>query len=113
MGIGVGIDYAIYIMDRIREEFVEKHNLSEAVVRALSTTGLAVAFTAATLVSGVIMWVVMSDLRFQSDAATLLTVMLVVNALAAMVLVPSWVLVFKPAFMTGAHRDEDGVLQTD
>lgn len=113
VGIGVGIDYAIYIMDRIREEFVEKHNLSEAVVRALSTTGLAVAFTAATLVSGVIMWVVMSDLRFQSDAATLLTVMLVVNALAAMVLVPSWVLVFKPAFMTGAHRDEDGVLQTD
>jgi hypothetical protein len=27
--------------------------------------------------------------------------------------VPAWVLVFKPAFITGAHRDEDGVLQTD
>jgi predicted RND superfamily exporter protein len=113
VGIGVGIDYAIYIMDRIREEFVEKRDLAEAVARALSTTGLAVAFTAATLVSGVIMWVVLSDLRFQSDAATLLTVMLVVNALAAMVIVPAWVLVFKPAFITGAHRDEDGVLQTD
>jgi len=113
VGIGVGIDYAIYIMDRIREEFVENHDLTEAVARALSTTGLAVAFTAATLVSGVIMWVVLSDLRFQSDAATLLTVMLVVNALAAMVIVPAWILVFKPAFISGAHKDEDGVLQID
>lgn len=112
VGIGVGIDYAIYIMDRIREEYAESNDLTEAVVRALSTTGLAVAFTAATLVAGVIMWVVMSDLRFQSDAAMLLSVMLVLNAVAAMVLVPSWVLVFKPRFITGARRDEDGVLQT-
>jgi predicted RND superfamily exporter protein len=113
VGIGVGIDYAIYIMDRIREEYVESGDLTDAVIRALSTTGLAVAFTAATLVAGVIMWVGMSDLRFQSDAATLLSVMLVLNALAAMVLVPAWVLVFKPRFITGAARDEDGVLQTD
>ena len=111
VGIGVGIDYAIYIMDRIREEFVECHDLTEAVIRALSTTGLAVGFTAATLVAGVIMWVAMSDLRFQSDAATLLSVMLVLNALAAMMLVPAWVLVFKPHFITGAQLDEDGVLQ--
>lgn len=111
VGIGVGIDYAIYIMDRIREEFVASGDLTDAVIRALSTTGLAVAFTAATLVAGVIMWVGMSDLRFQSDAATLLSVMLVLNAVAAMALVPAWVLVFKPRFITGAVRDEDGVLQ--
>ncbi len=113
VGIGVGIDYSIYIMDRIREEFVESHDLTNAVIRALSTTGLAVGFTAATLVAGVIMWVAMSDLRFQSDAATLLSVMLVLNALAAMMLVPAWVLVFRPRFITGAQRDEDGVLQLD
>lgn len=101
------------IMDRIREEYVDSGDLTEAVIRALSTTGLAVAFTAATLVAGVIMWVGMSDLRFQSDAATLLSVMLVLNALAAMVLVPAWILVFMPRFITGAARDEDGVLQTD
>jgi predicted RND superfamily exporter protein len=113
VGIGVGIDYAIYIMDRIREEYVECRDLTEAVVRALSTTGLAVAFTAATLVAGVIMWVALSDLRFQSDAATLLSVMLILNAVAAMMLVPAWVLLFKPRFITGSRQDEDGVLQTD
>jgi predicted RND superfamily exporter protein len=113
VGIGVGIDYAIYIMDRIREEFAEGGDLQGAVIRALSTTGLAVAFTAATLVAGVVMWIGMSDLRFQSDAATLLSVMLLLNAVAAMVLVPAWVLVFKPRFITGAARDEDGVLQNE
>ncbi len=45
------------------------------------------------------MWVLLSDLRFQSDAALLLTVMVILNAIAAMLLVPSWILVFKPAFI--------------
>ena len=113
VGVGVGIDYAVYIMDRIREEYEELHDLREAVLRALSTTGLAVGFTAATLIAGVIMWVILSDLRFQSDAALLLTVMLALNAVAAVLLVPAWVMAFKPKFITGIHRDEDGILQND
>jgi len=113
VGVGVGIDYAVYIMDRIREEYEELHDLREAVLRALSTTGLAVGFTAATLIAGVIMWVILPDLRFQSDAALLLTVMLALNAVAAVLLVPAWVMAFKPKFITGIHRDEDGILQND
>jgi uncharacterized protein len=113
VGVGVGIDYAVYIMDRIREEYEELHDVREAVLRALSTTGLAVGFTAATLIAGVIMWVILSDLRFQSDAALLLTVMLALNAVAAVLLVPAWVMAFKPKFITGIHRDEDGILQRD
>jgi predicted RND superfamily exporter protein len=111
VGVGVGIDYAVYIMDRIREEYEATQDLRESVLRALSTTGLAVGFTAATLIAGVIMWVIFSDLRFQSDAALLLTVMLALNAVAAVLLVPAWVMAFKPKFITGAHRDKDGILQ--
>ena len=113
VGVGVGIDYAVYIMDRIREEYEETHDLRESVLRALSTTGLAVGFTAATLIAGVIMWVVLSDLRFQSDAALLLTVMLALNAVAAVLLVPAWVMAFKPKFITAAHRDANGILQNN
>jgi len=113
VGVGVGIDYAVYIMDRIREEYEETHDLRESVLRALSTTGLAVGFTAATLIAGVIMWVILSDLRFQSDAALLLTVMLALNAVAAVLLVPAWVMAFKPKFITAAHRDADGILQNN
>jgi predicted RND superfamily exporter protein len=113
VGVGVGIDYAVYIMDRIREEYEATQDLRESVLRALSTTGLAVGFTAATLIAGVIMWVIFSDLRFQSDAALLLTVMLALNAVAAVLLVPAWVMAFKPKFIVGVHRDADGILQRD
>lgn len=63
--------------------------------------------------AGIIMWVIFSNLRFQSDAALLLCVMIVINGMAAMLLVPSWVLVFKPRFVTDVYADEDGILHAD
>ena len=69
VGVGVGIDYAVYFMDRIREEMAATRNIHQAVINAVATTGYAVSFTAATLIAGVVMWIFMSDLRFQSDAA--------------------------------------------
>lgn len=113
VGIGVGIDYSIYMMDRIREEMAKTGDLHDAVRRAISTTGMAISFTAVTLMAGIIMWVIFSDLRFQSDAAMLLCVMIVINGMAAMLLVPSWVLVFRPRFITDVYVDEDGVLHAD
>ncbi|MBS1188307.1 MAG: hypothetical protein H6R10_99 [Rhodocyclaceae bacterium] len=113
VGVGVGIDYAVYFMDRIREEFAALKDIKQAVINAVATTGYAVSFTAATLIAGVVMWIFMSDLRFQSDAAILLSFMLIVNAVAAMLLVPSWCVVFKPKFVTAIHYDEDGVLEND
>jgi hypothetical protein len=100
VGVGVGIDYAVYFMDRIREEFAHDRDIHKAVINAVSTTGYAVSFTAATLIAGVILWVFMSHLRFQSDTAVLLSFMLIVNAIAAMLIVPAWCVVFKPHFVT-------------
>ncbi|MCP4542909.1 MAG: MMPL family transporter, partial [Chloroflexi bacterium] len=71
VGVGVGIDYSIYMMDRIRAEMVALQDLNAAVRKAISTTGLAISFTAITLIAGIVMWVILSDLRFQSDAALL------------------------------------------
>lgn len=113
VGIGVGIDYSIYMMDRIREEMVKTGNLPSAVHRAIATTGMAISFTAVTLMAGIVMWVILSDLRFQADAAMLLCVMIVINGGGAMLLVPSWVLVFKPRFITDAYADEDGIIHAD
>ncbi len=113
VGVGVGIDYAVYFMDRIREEMAVTRNIHRAVINAVATTGYAVSFTAATLIAGVVMWIFMSDLRFQSDAAVLLSFMLIVNALAAMLIVPAWCVVFRPHFVVATHYDEDGVLEED
>jgi len=112
VGVGVGIDYSIYIMDRIRAEMVVLKNINTAIKKAIQTTGLAISFTAITLISGIVMWVLLSDLRFQADAALLLIVMVVLNGAAAMLLVPSWVLVFQPKFICNAYEDEDGVIHS-
>ena len=113
VGVGVGIDYSIYMMDRIREQRLKVPTLVEAVRSALATTGLAISFTALTLIAGIVMWIFLSDLRFQADAALLLSVMVVLNALAALFLIPSWVLVFKPKFVTKLSMDEDGFIHQD
>ncbi|MCU7813988.1 MAG: MMPL family transporter [Candidatus Thiodiazotropha sp. (ex Rostrolucina anterorostrata)] len=108
VGIGVGIDYSIYIMDRIRAEYEQLGDLRAAVKHAISTTGVAIGFTAMTLIGGVVMWVFISDLHFQADAALLLIVMLILNAVAAMNLVPAWILKFKPKFIIQAADEVSG-----
>jgi len=109
VGIGVGIDYSIYLMDRIRSEFQEGRSLIDAIHTALATTGKAIGFTAATLIGGVMMWVFVSDLKFQADAAMLLIVMLALNAIASIFLVPAWLLKFTPKFIT--RQAQQGGLQ--
>lgn len=110
VGVGVGIDYAVYFMDRIREEMRSLQDINRAVINAVSTTGYAVSFTAVTLTAGVVLWIFLSDLRFQSDAALLLSFMLVVNAVAAILIVPAWCVVFKPRFVLEGD-DSEIVLQ--
>ncbi|MEG9862573.1 MAG: MMPL family transporter, partial [Parvularculales bacterium] len=101
IGVGVGIDYSIYMMDRIREMMDKNgNNLDDAIRSALRSAGLAICFTATTLICGVIIWTFVSSLRFQADAALLLSVMLALNAIAALFLVPSWIRIFKPKFIT-------------
>lgn len=103
VGVGVGIDYAVYFMDRIREQVGRGHDIRRSVIEAFSTTGYAVSFTAVTLIAGVGLWI-MSGLRFQSDSAMMLSIMLVLNAVAAMFIVPAWCLIFKPRFVMQADN---------
>ena len=108
VGIGVGIDYSIYMMDRVREETARAGGDLEAGIRySIATTGKAIAFTATALIGGVVMWAFVSDLRFQADAALLLVVMLILNAWAAANLVPAWIVRFRPAFIVKAELLDD------
>ena len=71
VGVGIGVDYAIYIVDRIRQEVADTADIDEAVRRAIRTTGMAVTFTATTVVGGIVLWT-FSNLRFQAEMAQLL-----------------------------------------
>ncbi|HTO06697.1 MAG TPA: MMPL family transporter, partial [Myxococcota bacterium] len=52
LGVGVGVDYGLYLMDRIIHERKRGHDMDEAIRVAITTTGMAVFFTGSTLVGG-------------------------------------------------------------
>jgi len=88
LGVGIGVDYAIYIFARMRESMKQGRSLTDSYFIALKTTGIAIFYTALTLAVGVGMWV-FSDLKFQADMGVMLTFMFVVNMIAAIVFLPA------------------------
>ncbi len=88
LGVGVGVDYGIYIYNRLVGYLSEGLPMREAYYRALATTGRAVAFTGITLGVGVITWI-MSPIKFQADMGQLLTFMFLWNMVGALWLLPA------------------------
>ncbi len=101
VGVGIGVDYALYITDRIRQEYSWTGDLDEGIRRAIRTTGMAVTFTATTLVGGIGAWV-FSNLRFQAEMALLLSILMIVNMLGAILLVPALFSIVRPAFFAAS-----------
>jgi predicted RND superfamily exporter protein len=106
VGVGVGVDYAIYIVDRIRQEMAVRRDLDEAIRTAVRTTGMAVTFTGTTVVGGIGFWV-FSNLRFQAEMAQLLIVLMVINMLAAVTLVPALYSILRPGVATSLLRRDE------
>lgn len=88
LGVGIGVDYAIYIFARMAELMKQGKSLSQSYFEALKTTGIAIFYTALTLAAGVATWM-FSALKFQADMGILLTFMFVVNMIAAMIFLPA------------------------
>lgn len=88
LGVGIGVDYGIYIFSKMREYLEEGVELEEAYFRTLCVTGKAVAFTAFSLSVGVGTWI-FSDIKFQADMGKLLTFMFVWNMVGALWLLPA------------------------
>ena len=99
VGVGFGIDYALYIVSRIIEEHRLGMGLDDAVRTALATSGKAVTFTALTMILGTLFWT-MSSLRFSAEMGLLLALWMGVSFLATMTLLPVLVALFKPRFVT-------------
>jgi uncharacterized protein len=88
LGVGIGVDYAIYIYSRMREFLDEGATLHDAYYKALKLTGTAVLFTAVTLAIGVGTWI-FSVLKFQADMGILLSFMFIMNMVGAIILLPA------------------------
>jgi hypothetical protein len=93
LGVGIGVDYGIYIYARLKEELKARASFEDAVIQTLRSTGAAVLYTAMTLSVGVLTWV-FSDLKFQADMGILLGFLFIMNMIGAMVLLPALVYIF-------------------
>jgi predicted RND superfamily exporter protein len=97
LGVGVGVDYGIYLYDRIEAHLEEGKSLAASFFEALKERGTAMVFTAVTMTIGVGTWA-MSALKFQADMGILLAFMFFLNALGALFLLPALA-----AFLVKAH----------
>jgi predicted RND superfamily exporter protein len=88
LGVGIGVDYGIYIFARLSSALEAGEYFEDAAIRAFKEAGAAVVFTGLTLAIGVSTWV-FSSLEFQADMGLLLTFMFLVNMLGAIVLMPA------------------------
>ncbi len=89
LGVGVGVDYGIYLYERFKHHLVEEGaTIEEAFYQALRQRGTAAVFTAITMGVGVGSWA-FSALKFQADMGVLLAFMFLVNMLGAILLLPA------------------------
>ncbi|HKM16091.1 MAG TPA: MMPL family transporter [Marinospirillum sp.] len=89
LGVGIGVDYGIYIYSRLRDYLREGETLQAAYYHTLHSTGKAVSFTGLTLAIGVGTWV-FSPIKFQADMGILLTFMFIWNMVGALWLLPAF-----------------------
>ena len=88
LGVGIGVDYGIYVYGRLRACLAEGLEFAAAYEKTLAVTGAGVVLTGLTLTAGVATWIV-APLKFQADMGTVLTFMFLVNMAGAVLLLPA------------------------
>jgi hypothetical protein len=103
-GIGMGVDYGIYLLARMQEEkkLDPALSLNNVLLRSIQSYGKSIIYIAGTLVIGLLVWA-LSPLKFQAQMGIMLAVILLLNCLGAVFLVPVLVLLFKPGFLASGQ----------
>ena len=88
LGVGIGVDYALYVLSVMLARLRAGDSLSAAYLHALQFTGRVVLLTGITLALAVGTWA-FSPIKFQADMGILLAFMFVWNMVGALVLLPA------------------------
>jgi len=98
LGIGLGIDYGIYVVARIQDEVISGATIDQAVTTALSQTGAAVFSTFAVMIGGILPWA-FSPLLFHNEMSVLLIFLMGTNMVAGCLILPSFIAWWRPHFI--------------
>lgn len=105
IGLGVGIDYGIYLVSRIRDEQIRHSEiLLESIKRALKTSGRSIAFTASIMAIAILPLYLLSGLRFVADMGLLIIAIMGINMVSALIVLPTIIALTQPAFLSKKHR---------
>ncbi|RQT14897.1 RND family transporter [Burkholderia contaminans] len=109
LAVGIGVDYAFYIYNRLQLHLAAGRDIVTAVESSILEVGVATVFTAVTLAAGVITWS-FSSLKFQADMGQLMAFMFVVNAVMAMTVLPALVVMLERLFPRRKPARVPGIL---
>jgi putative drug exporter of the RND superfamily len=88
IGLGVGIDYALFIVTRFRENLHKGHSIEQSTLIAMNTAGRAVVFAGSTVVISLLGLLIM-QLGFISGMAIGMAVVVALTLLASLTLLPA------------------------
>ena len=99
MAVGIGADYAIYFIFRLREELDKGVDELTAVRNVIATAGKAILFVAIAVAAGYGVLLTSYGFNLHKWLSILIGVAMIVSALAALILIPALILTFRPNFI--------------
>ena len=105
IGVGVGVDFAIYLYSRCQEEFpLQGGDWTHTIIQSICTCGKAVVYTGLTIILPIITWYFFSDMKFQAEVGFFLAMIMGANVILALTLHPLLIYIFKPKFISGKNK---------
>ncbi len=104
LGIGLGVDYGIYVVARIQDEVMRGVGVNDAIITGISATGAAVFSTFSVMVGGIVPWA-FSPLLFHNQMSVLLTFLMFTNMFAGVLVLPAFIAWSRSGFIC-KYEDE-------
>jgi hypothetical protein len=101
--VSIGADYAIYFIFRFREEYRRLGDVRGATLETMVTSGKAIFFVAFAIASGSLIMSI-SPLSYHRQVGGYVATSMFTAALAAVTVVPSLIIVFRPRFLWRKDR---------
>jgi predicted RND superfamily exporter protein len=98
MAIGIGADYAVYFIFRVREEFQRIGDVREATATALTTSGKAIAYVASAVAGGYLC-LTLSLFKVHVLLGVLVALTMVTSSIATLAFLPAVLLRVVPSFL--------------
>jgi RND superfamily putative drug exporter len=103
IGLGVGIDYALFIVTRTRQNLQQGMNVEDAIVSSINTSGRAVMFAGAT-VCVALLGMLALGFDFLSGLGVAASTTVVITMLAAVTLLPALLAFWKTTILSRRER---------